>query len=360
MAVSFFSKSFNQDKSSVLIISADVNRLEYIKQVLTLKGVKDFVLVNKSPLEIVSSEFEKNFWAAVVDGVDITDEAPYIDIIKKNLPKQIACVVLGNNDSIKLHQKFMQQGITYLNYETQINDIYQKLITFDNEIFSNSAIKISILGSKGGIGTSYVSFHLAKLIRQRYLTPAMLVQGVGSSFNIDILANKNFDKEYFDADGLNFYKEYNDDAYLFDNPKFKNFNFVIFDHSVQSLEKEMIEHILNNSDSVVIVTDTNVASIRKTKEILKINHFLKSVKQGVSKTIVCMNNHTKQKYGSLMISDINKLLEDKIEHSIPFSNISNELGSRLTSRSKSAFDELADALTGVKTSAKFSLFRSLR
>lgn len=354
-----FLKKKQNNISKLLIISQNSDHIEQIKQRLSLQGVSEFTHIQKNPIELTPNEIDDKYWAVVYDIGANNDAYAHISTIAKIFPKDIAKVVVGDSDSIKLHQSFSKNGIAYLHFETQINEIYNKLISFDVINNNNFAIKIAVLGCKGGVGSSFCAYHMAKLIHERFNTPTLLVQGSSSSFNIDVLSGLNFDKEYFDNKSLNLYKQNNDEAFDFTNHKFNQFNFIVFDYSVQTLEKEMCEHILNNTDTAIVLTDSSVSSVRKAKEVLKINRFLKSVNKGASKIAIYLNTPHKDS-NTLGKIEIEQILEQKIDLLIPYSS-TKELSSKINKKTKSIFENAIDSLTGSKKSSNiwssFSLLK---
>lgn len=350
----FFNKTQNNPKT-VLIISENPERIEQIKQRLTLQGINDFSVINKNLINLNADELEINYWAVVCDIAKSTDAKTHIDVIIRLFANELAKVVIGDSDSIMLKQNFEKRGINYLHFGSQANQIYDNLVKFDQNSTSNYAIKIALIGCKGGIGTSFCAYHIAKLIYDRFNTPTLLVQGANSSLNIDILSGINFEKEHFSPNALSLYKQSQDETFDPGFNKFKQFNFIIFDYSVQALQKELCEDILNNCDTAILLSDTSIASVRKAKEIIKVNRFLKSVNKGAPKLVFYIN--TPYKINHLSNEQIEKIVEAKIDLTIPNAGDS-ELNAKLNKKAQLAFQTAVDNLTGSKKTSRFFSFKA--
>lgn len=350
----FFKQKVINNKK-LLIVSGKEERAQRIKELLSLKGVSEFAFVNKPVLALSANDISGEFWAVVLDGENDIKASEFLTLINKLFAKDIACVVLGESDSLALQREFLKSGISYLNYGSQINESYEALIKFDPQKQPNSAIKISILGCKGGVGASWVAYHIAKLVSQRFNVPTLFVQSSSSSFNIDILSGINFDKEHMDLKGLSLYKQNSEDGFDFENHKFKSFNFIVYDFSVGALEKEMCEHILNHSDTAIVLSDASIASLRKAKEVLKINRFLKSVNKGAAQVMFCLNTPYKSS-PSLEKHQIEQITEVKPDLILPNTS-SPEINSKLSSKTLGMFEQILNSITGgapTKTSRFFS------
>lgn len=336
---------FSKNKAiqrSVIVISSSEDRLRVISEHLNVRGFYVDSLA-KNLNDIVPSDLNKNPEAIIIDLQMIKEPAPYIEFICKLLPNGIPCIVFCDNDSIKIRQEFLDKGLSYLHYETQFNELYSELNSQNTNQNTSRSINISVLGTKGGVGASFISYHLAKIIQKRYKNRVLLVQGVNSSFNIDLFENKNFNSEKYIQSDLSFYRQGEDDAYSFDKFNNDKFNFVFYDHSIQSIDRDKIEHILNFSDCVVLVANQELASIRKAKEVLDCNEFLLSVNQGCKKHLIALNENSLVK--TLNLVEIEQILKGKVNIKIPF-GASGEISNTPKGKTGRALDELASLIVG--------------
>lgn len=358
MDFSFFNKDKQAKQDTIFIISQNQERLSFIEENLNLKGaLTTSKLIDLFTLD--SSLVPKNIQALVADCSTLNkDVNEYIEAIYKLFPRGIPYIILGDNDSIIIYQEFLKRGIFYLHYESQMNIIYDQIINYQNQNSYSGFIKVSVLGVKGGVGASSIAYSISKIIFDRYKNSVLCVQGIDSSFNLDLLSGRTFDMSDYKDNDISLYKELREGAYDFYNDVFKKYNFVIFDHSIQGLDKDEIEHILNNSDSCVIVLDQNLSAIRKAKEILKSNKFLTSVNQGAKKILLCLNKVGSPSGDSLNPAKIEELLESRIDVLIPNQNKLGELKISPNSKMQQALDLITNKLVGQKQ--KIGIFRKQR
>ncbi|MDO7253124.1 hypothetical protein [Helicobacter cappadocius] len=349
MLNSFLKQSIQKNTHDfILIISENPNNADTIYEYLCLKGISNSKKVYKNPLEITSSEIKCNIQALILYAGIIEDIDKYCNLIERFFSKAIPCIILGQNDSIKIHQEFLSRGIFYLDWETQLDQIYEKIFNFSENIQNKKSIKISVLGTKGGCGNSFLSYQMALIIYKRFKSLVLNVQGPESSFNLDLLSGKVFEKEHFNENEVCLYKESKEDGYNYHNQKHFKFNFILYDHSIQGLQKEFIETILNESDISILTITNDIDSLRKAKEVLRINEFLLSVHQGSKKIYICFNqNHTNLK-NTLQVSDMQDLIESRIHSIIPYQNIDKtSMATDAKGKTLKELESLVDKLMGI-------------
>ncbi|PAF46957.1 hypothetical protein BKH46_05840 [Helicobacter sp. 12S02634-8] len=354
MKIPFLNPSSNSHlEGAILIVSQSLENIERICSQLSLQGLSVFKRLQKNPLEVSPEDLTSKLQAVILDIQQIENSYDYCALIPKIFPKDIPCIILSRNDSIKICQQFLSQGIFYLDWESQIDQIYEKIFNFEVNIPNKKSVKITCLGTKGGVGNSFVTYGLAQVIKQRFLSLVLNVQGADSSFNLDFIAGKSFEKELDIPDGVCLFKEQAEDAYDYHHPKHKRFNFILYDHSVQSHSKDTIEMILNESDTIVLVMNSELDSLRKTKEILRINEFLRSVHQGAKKVFVCCNQARLGAKSSLDIADMEEIMGAKIDICIPNQSLDRSCVGLVTKgNTKKSLELLADKLTGVPAKRK--------
>ncbi|MCD8213632.1 MAG: hypothetical protein LUC34_06265 [Campylobacter sp.] len=338
-------KSKKSTQQKIIVISPNKENIQTISEILVLKGYENIVKINEDFLSVQAQKVNfEDIIAVIVDIWASDNVSEYSKNINRIFAKDVIKIVLSKSDSIKTNQYFANNGIIFLNWDYQFHDLALK-IEQNYESSHNNAIKVGILGCKGGVGNSLIAYNIAKNIYQRYLSPTLLVQGINSSFTADYYCGKSFEKEFFN-NTLSFFKESKEDGYDFLNEKFKNFNFLIFDHSVHSLSKEETENVLNNIDCSVLVFDQNPTSIRKAKEICKINDFLVSVNQGVKRFFLCLNNPSNTKR-ILNDDSLNEVLSTKVDVEIPFKSLDLlKLNAPSPRKIENKIDELTDKLVG--------------
>lgn len=348
MQLPFLKSNRSKDTQDfVLIVSASAKNLAIISEYLCLKGIDNFKTICKDPLQINACEIKCGINAVILDAQNIQNTEQYCTLIERIFPKEIPCVVLANNDSIKIHQEFLSRGIFYLNWESQYEEIYEKIFNFSENIQNKKSIKISVLGTKGGCGNSFLTHQITRIIYKRFKSMILNVQGPESSFNLDLLSGINFEKEHYEKNNICLYRETKEEAYNYHNPKHFKFNFILYDHSIQGMQKETIETILNESDNIILTITSDIDSIRKAKEVLRINEFLLSVQRGSKRIYICLNQNHQDSKNSFCPSDITELLETKIDFIIPYQKIDKTAPiAPAKSKTLNALELLVDRLMG--------------
>lgn len=345
MGISIFNKLVLKNQSKIAVIGSNSENINKICEILQLKSYEYFKIFNDDFLNIAPNKLQDDIWAVIINIKDVEKIEQIIDRVNKIFTNDCIKIVLSNSDSIKITSRFLTHNIIHLNIDYQLNEIPNKLSNDYHNLNANF-IKIGVLGCKGGIGNSLIAFNVANKIYEKYLSKTLLVQGVNSSFNVDYFANVQFEKELINDKGLSFYKENSDNAYEFNKDLFKDFNFLVFDHSICSLSKEGIENVLNSLDSVIVVFSLNPTSLRKAKEIYKINEFLLSVQKGCKRMILCCNNLENSKT-LLDKNSINEVLGKEVDVFIPYKNLNLfSKANKLPRQINNALNNLVSKLLG--------------
>lgn len=318
----------------ILIFSK--NRGNLISEALTVKGLKTQI-ENKDIQE--TNEDLNRFSSIVIDFETIQDLKAILRNLSRILPKGIPSIALADNDSIKISQEFLKNGIKYLHFDTQLQTLFDEV--YNNEENNNhpDGVQISVLGTKGGVGASFIAYNLANIIFNRYKTKTLLVQKIGGSFNIDLFSNKNFTSEYFNDDELYLLRENSDFTY---NPK--RYNFIIQDECISGYNKENIETMLNESDCIVIVINSEFTSIKKAKEVIEINNFLLKVNQGCTNLAIVKNENSM--INTLNNVEISEILGKKDIISVPFSKGIKEIELKPNQKSLKSIEHIAKKIIG--------------
>lgn len=339
----------NKDKAihkSILIISQNQERLSLISDYLSVRGLE--VKTHNKPIKDFSyKDYLHELEAIIIELGEINDPQEDIELICKIFPSGIHRIILADNDSIAIKQSFLDRGIRYLHFHTQFDQLYTQIKSPAPQPQQYNSIRISILGTKGGIGNSFISYHLAKIIYGRYMTRTLLIQGAYSSFNLDLLSNQEFQDQLFKENDISLLKEKIQDIAIEEKLAQYSFNFILHDHSTHCMDKDKIEQILNTSDCALILISYDLSSIRKAKEILSINDFLLSVNQGSKKLIIAINELST--YKPLNQGDIEEILGKKVECLIPLNSHKEELKSKTKGKTQKELEKLASAIIGSPT-----------
>lgn len=303
-----------QKRDFVVLISARSSWINDICSQLIMKNVSNIETIEKRVVEADTLDIPPSAHTVIVDIEQFTDSQQIIAKIKMLLPGTANCLLVGDSDSIVLSRKFAEAGMSYLLYPSQLTDIVQSVNDSSREITNKRlAIRISLLGCKGGVGTSTLAYHLASYIAENNRVPVLLVQNGGGSQDMDIIADHEMDDGITDITSyLAVKKDSRNQRDDFSERLLTRYNFVIFDCPVYNLEKEQVEQILNQSDCVVLVISHDLSTVRVAKMVLETNRFLQTIQNGVKREFVCLNQTRSNGNGMLSVGDLSTLLEHDI------------------------------------------------
>lgn len=315
----------NTDKSKgtdgqehVVVISSRPEWMSDVCSQLVLRNVEPLFQLNISFLNADVLQLPEYVSTIIIDVEKSDDYLRLLNKINTLLPGSAKCLVVGDTDSITLSQQFLAGGVNYLHYPSQLTNVVQTVKESSADIQNRrSAIKISILGCKGGIGNSLISYHVAQHIASKNRVPVLLVQGAGGSQDIDLISDKALEKDISELTTYLSVKPGNvKHASDFNDKSLERYNFVVFDYPIFNLNKEEIEYILNSSDCVVFVMGHDLSSLRVAKSGLDINRFLRTVSSGVQREFTCLNQIRPAANGVLTIGDLTSLLGSEISSHI--------------------------------------------
>lgn len=241
-------------------------------------------------------------------------------LLELHVSRSAIQIAIGKQDSLTRADSFMQHGISYCHYPSQLNAI-GALLASGKQPFrdQNSAIRFSILGCKGGIGTSRLSYHIAENIARIRQSPTLLVQGCGGSRNLDLISRVAISNEVTLLQN-NFFAMYEEPnhAWFFNNPLYDRHQCVVFDFSAYNASDENIENILTHSDSVLLICDRDLSSIRIAKKIIEANAHLQNSNNGIKRLYLCFNQHHPKINGEVIAREMGDLVGQQADIIIPY------------------------------------------
>nr|WP_080099003.1 pilus assembly protein CpaE [Yersinia enterocolitica] len=209
----------------------------------------------------------------IIDIGNNQDVEKTLSLIKSNTPRDCWCVLVGDIDSISIAQKFTERGILYLNVQSQSIELTQHLLKGIPIESERKAFFISILGCKGGIGTTLLSYHFSCEITQIKKSPTLLLQGNQGSQDIDLVTEKKMTSE------INEYHK-NIDIMLCKGNELSDIdidikigrkhNYIVFDQSIHNSPKEKLAGYIEHSDCIIILLDNSMTSVRVAKDFIDI------------------------------------------------------------------------------------------
>ncbi|CNI67137.1 pilus assembly protein CpaE [Yersinia mollaretii] len=345
------SRKESKVKNTITIISTRKWLIEEISEKIRLTDFDNIKKIEQDIFNAVTINLSGQTVGVIIDIGNNCDVEDTVNLIKNNTPRDCWCVLVGDIDSISIAQQFTDHGLLYLNMQSQSAELTQHLLKGIQVESGRRAFFISVLGCKGGIGTTLLSYHLAHEMTQIKKSPTLLLQGNQGSQDLDLITEKKMSTE------LTEYKK-NFDLMLCKDKKLsdadiqrnKKHNFIIFDQSIHNATKENLADYIEHSNCIVLMLDNSMVSVRVAKEFIDFyTRFKRDNKQSV-KLIICLNESRPITKDMLDTSDIQSLLGKNIDIKTPYIYKKNNSLSdqEYFGRRKKTITELASQTLGIR------------
>lgn len=307
----------------VVIISPRREVLSEIASQLLMNNMKNIVEHEADFFSLTDDNVTRHAMAVIVDLVDTSDITQICEAAILFISAESRKVFVGNSDSIVFSQKLMRSGINYLHVESQLAQLAAHINETDIALTPRTTtMKISILGCKGGAGTSMVAHQLFQATGALSSIPALLVQGASGSNDLDLLMATALPKDgsiYKIATNQAARIETSDGAWVYDDPYFNQYNIVFFDHGIHTESSERLEMVIAQSHTIILVITRELAALRTAKHILdEYNRISLTRPTWKTRILVCLNENHPAESGELTNEDINDYLGRKIDSINPY------------------------------------------
>ena len=260
------------------------------------------------------------------------------------LPTHKGVVVIGKEDAISTLRSLKEMGFYYVFWPVNkqefadfLTHVSKNLKTFSGVSQKRKAKRVAIVGSKGGVGASFISTELGSLLSTQG-SDTILVDHQNAGTNIDVLLGlKDFMPRTIDefTTPLHEMDEEGALSYLFNARKHlrllaidgekspsdifnysqtlcgllaRNTNFIIEDFSGAVDFKVEPQLLVENFDVVVLVFDASVSSVRSAKRLYEKIESLQLTLSSRTRIIMVANYHRPKNSFVLEKSDLNKYL----------------------------------------------------
>ncbi|WP_145525934.1 pilus assembly protein CpaE [Yersinia rohdei] len=348
------SKKDTKIKNTIAIISKRKWLIDNVAEKIRLADMNNIKEIEKDILTVSSVNLPEQTIGIIIDIGNDHNIKNILDLIKNCIPRDCWCVLVGDIDSISIAQQFTEQGILYLNIQSQSAELTQLLLKGIRIESDRKAFFISVLGCKGGIGTTLLSFHLANEIAQIKKSPTLLLQGNQGSQDLDLVVEKKMSTEiteYYKNLNLMRYKE--NKLSEVDAKTNNKHNFIVFDQPIHNIPKENITDYIEQSNCIIILLDNSMMSVRIAKEFIGIYDRFKRDNRQAIRLILCLNESRPVAKSMLATTDIESLLERKIDIHIPYIYKTKESLSdqNYFGRKKNKIDTLVKNTLGIRVNS---------
>ncbi len=309
----------NLHDGAVLIISARPALREAVTQ-----QIAGMVQVKELDVDFLSGSglnLPTNVYRVLIDIGNCTDVDAVINRVKSQIPQHCWCMLLGEIDSIRVAQGFIDRGVRYFHMGSQLAEMAQRVIAGPgSDLIKRQSVLITVLGCKGGVGTSLLSWQLARSIVQYRKLPLLLLQGSRGSQDLDIMVGKKIEQG-----GIVSGQE-NTDVMLIDSvlppdrdaPELQKYNFMVFDQALFNVSKEQMVQQAELSSCILLVIDRSMASVRIALNFIKEFERVSNASTENKRLFICLNDHRPVTPGLLAVSDIESLLGKPVSVSFPY------------------------------------------
>lgn len=349
-------KSQQRDAGNILVVAADTQVMEKICEQLAIRDTGDIRRFNGTVIQLENYTEPADVDVVVFEVSDADTPESVAQLMDLHVSRTAIQIAVGHRDSLVLADSYLQQQIFYCHYPSQLNRV-GPLITAKSHPGkeANSAVKMAILGCKGGIGTSSLSYYIAEDIARLRQSPTLLVQGSGGSRNLDLISRVSITNEVTLLQN-NFFAMYEEKnhAWFFNNPVYDRHQCVIFDFSAFNASDEDIENVLTHSDCVLLVCDRNLASVRVAKKILEANAHLQSSNNGIKRLYLCFNQHHPKVSGEVNVREVGDLVGQSADVVVPYLLKAGDPSMALdfSGKNKAVLENISYLLLGKKRATK--------
>ncbi|MDN0122208.1 pilus assembly protein CpaE [Yersinia aleksiciae] len=340
-------------KNIITIISKRNWLIETVSEKIRLADMNNIKEVEKDIFNVSAVNLPDQTVGVIIDIIDNSDVEEILILIKNHIPRDCWCVLVGDIDSISIAQQFSERGLLYLNVQSQSSELTQHLLKGIQIELERKAFFISVLGCKGGIGTTLLSYHLAHELTQIKKSPTLLLQGNQGSQDLDLVTEKKIISElteYQKNFDLMLCKEKKLNDIDIHKNKNKKYSFIIFDQPVHNTPKENLTDYIEYSNCIILLLDNSMISVRIAKEFIEIySRFKRDNRRGI-KLITCLNESRPVTKDMLNTSDVQSLLGRTIDIKIPYITKKNtpSSDSHYFGRRRKSITELAKLTLGIR------------
>lgn len=305
-------KSKKSAGNSIVVISPDENILSDINSLLLINNFSNVISHHVDFFTLQDDGILRDAATVIIDIGNCNDFTLVCETATLLIPASARQIFVGNSDSIVFAQALMNAGVCYLHIRSQLTQLAGYLQQPDNALAIRSVMKISLLGCKGGVGTSTVAWQLFQSIGSQTSIPSLLVQGASGSRDLDLMISRALPRDGIITE-INSHQavriESLDSAWNYNDSHFSRFNLVMFEHSIYTQPYEYLETVLTESSTVILVVNRDLSALRVAKYLLDEKQRIELARGGKElRVFVCLNENHPVHTDELTNDDIEEYL----------------------------------------------------
>ncbi|EHI7576255.1 hypothetical protein J9T05_005008 [Salmonella enterica] len=317
-----------RDKNKVAVISPNTSVQSEINSILKMHNIGKVVSKEKTINEFREDETTIDAGWYIVDIESEQDLSIINDIIVMGIPNEVLYVLIGDTDSISFSSELLKFGARYLYKNTQLGAVADIILNSKGKSFDRLSLNVSILGCKGGCGTTTIASGFFSSIDKFISTPVLFIQGGSGSRDFDLISSENYGISIHEAkiQKVSSTKSVKIDSetvrFDYNNPVYQQYNINIFDHNITRASLEELEVVFNNTNVFVLIVGNNFSSFRTAKKIIEeYKKFELRNKSRPKRIIICINEYTvRESRDKFSREDIDDFLEWKVDVYFPYVN----------------------------------------
>lgn len=378
---------------SVLVASSPALDSYHLSLAFAEQGITQLTQVSLEREQIIKQALINNHSVIALDVIGLSVEEA--QSLVSNLVHRTGCkvIAIGDDEKIAYYRSLLSAGALEYLVNPIAPDALASLDFGHHHNGNQSGKRISVVGTKGGVGTSTVVANLARMMNSRGQSTAVADLDFASGdldLHFDVQGNtalvemlqypERLEPVVFERSGITVqpdltlftgYLPLDTDPFWPDKNALEHFSKyclehadnLIFDIPSFSLRDQVGMSVLKSADVRVIVVELTLSSIRNAGQIFS---FLSAgAEAGLAKENLLVVNHTKSNKASLIaLNDVHRALGVDIDVSVPFApnhflakeslGQSAIKGNRKVSQ---AFSDLADKVEGTPQSRSFRFWK---
>lgn len=326
----FPTSSHGNDTKSCIVVLIVSNNDDFINRVnshLFRHGYEESKVqkVDFFESEVIADQEKCSYM--IIDISSVSEVDKILEHIRAKVRIDLQVVLMGESDSISFSQELYQRNYCYLNSLSQNEQLAVELKNSNNS-YKNNAMNIIVMGTKGGIGLTRISWSIAEIIAGYLKLPLLYVQGNSCTPDIDILTNTRIERDnIIQKTKGTLYAKMNtfDSTYESIHDEYKSFNVVVHEESIKSGSTGNIDFVVSHSNVAVIVVSRDAASLKVGKNYLVDLKNQQLARQKESfRIFIILNDYKRIGNDVYGVESIEAFLGVKIDLHIPYSTKKNE------------------------------------
>ncbi|MEF3101787.1 hypothetical protein AB3X31_00680 [Raoultella terrigena] len=297
---------------SIMVISPDKELLSDISGLLLINNFNNVINHQIDFFALQDDSILRGAATVIINIGSCNDVTLICETATLLIPASARQIFLGHNDSIAFAQALMNAGVCYLHIQSQLAQLAGQLQQPENALAARSIMKISLLGCKGGAGTSTVAWQLFQAIGMQTSIPSLLVQGASGSRDLDLVTARSLPRDgAITPMGTHQSARIEplDAAWIYDDSHFNLFNLVMFDHGVYAQPYEHLETVFTQSSTLILVVNRDLSALRVAKHLLDEKQRVDLSRGGKElRVFICLNENHPARGDELRNEDIEEYL----------------------------------------------------